>query len=477
MISFLSLKGKVWTGYIIAFLLLIVSYFLIYFTVSKSVAGTSAVTHAYNLINKMEELRGEITEAETGVRGYVITHDERFLSPYVSALEKIPQIHAELNQLTEDSDPQRQQLDSFMLLVEERLGFMKSGLAAFRQNGMSVTDSMRQSREPAKKLMDSIRDFETRIQAQEERMMEARKEKLSGFFSSTQIIAIISLAIAFITLFYSLIIFNKENKAKEMAIEKALRYSVDLEANISELKNASHELEELKSLEKFTATGRIARTIAHEVRNPLTNISLAAEQLQETSLQNGDSSVLLEMISRNASRINQLIAELLSATRFAHLEYQTTDASHLIEQILELADDRINLNHIRVEKNYATEPCPITVDAEKMKLALLNIIVNAIEAMEKNKGVLTLKTTREAKKCVIEIRDNGVGMTEDVLQNLFEPYFTAKAKGNGLGLTNTQNIIYNHKGVIKVYSKPGQGSTFIIILDLTETEKLVPQVV
>jgi signal transduction histidine kinase len=110
----------------------------------------------------------------------------------------------------------------------------------------------------------------------------------------------------------------------------------------------------------------------------------------------------------------------------------------------------------------------VAVDIEKMRLALLNIIVNAIEAMEKNKGVLSIKTKKLDDKCIIEIRDNGKGMDEEVLQNLFEPYFTGKQKGNGLGLTNTQNIIFNHKGSIKVYSKPGQGATFLIILHLSD---------
>ena len=86
--------------------------------------------------------------------------------------------------------------------------------------------------------------------------------------------------------------------------------------------------------------------------------------------------------------------------------------------------------------------------------------------MEKNNGILQLKTQKQGNKCLIEIKDNGVGMDEDTLQKLFEPYFTAKQKGSGLGLTNTQNIILNHGGNIKVYSKQGQGSTFIVRLDV-----------
>jgi signal transduction histidine kinase len=335
---------------------------------------------------------------------------------------------------------------------------------------MIVTENMRLSRESAKLVMDSIRTFAARLEATEERQSTQRKEQLSKLFRNNQLIAMASLAIAFITLFYSLLIFNKENKAKEKAIKKATQYSIQLEANIQELQHTNLELQELKSLEKFTATGRISRTLAHEVRNPLTNISLAAEQLQEMNGKEHESAVLLEMISRNAARINQLVSELLNATRFANLEFQRMDINQLIEEMMEMAKDRIDLNHILVEKNYSRKPCIVMVDSEKMKLALLNIVVNAIEAMEKDKGVLSLETKKQGDKCIIEIRDNGKGMDEDVLQKLFEPYFTGKLNGNGLGLTNTQNIIFNHKGSIKVFSKPDQGAIFTIVLNIADTE-------
>lgn len=468
MASLLSLKGKVWSGYILAFLLLLTSYLLIFYMINRSMDQTNSVSHAYTVINKLESLKGEITEAETGLRGYVITRDERFLQPYENALTHIPALLDDLKALSENNLLQRRGLDTLTGLTHRRLAFMAEALSAFRIHGLMITDSMRLRREPSKRVMDSIRTYTEKIERVEETEMLQRKAKLTDFFKSTQIIAIISLAIAFITLFYSLIIFNKENKAKEKAIGKATQYSIDLEANIAELKEANLELQELKSMEKFTATGRIARTIAHEVRNPLTNIALAAEQLQEMTTGNPDSSVLLEMITRNAGRINQLVSDLLNATRFAHLHYQRMDSRRLLEETLDMAKDRIELNHIRVKKQYTGDSCDVVVDAEKMKLALLNIIVNAIEAMEKDTGLLTIKTQKQGDKCVIEIRDNGKGMDDEVLQNLFEPYFTGKQKGNGLGLTNTQNIIFNHKGTIKVDSKPGQGATFIIVLNLAD---------
>jgi signal transduction histidine kinase len=198
-------------------------------------------------------------------------------------------------------------------------------------------------------------------------------------------------------------------------------------------------------MEKFTATGRVARTIAHEVRNPLTNISLAAEQLQELTIQNNESSMLLDMIGRNSIRINQLVSDLLNATKIIELNIRPVNINKILDETLEMAADRIDLSQVKVEKNYATDVCHVAVDEEKIKIAFLNIIVNAIEAMEKSKGILLLRTKNGGDTCIVEIEDNGNGMDDDTLQKLFEPYFTSKPNGNGLGLTNCQNIILSHR--------------------------------
>jgi signal transduction histidine kinase len=185
------------------------------------------------------------------------------------------------------------------------------------------------------------------------------------------------------------------------------------------------KLRELKSMEKFTATGRVARTIAHEVRNPLTNISLAAEQLQELTIQNNESSMLLDMIGRNSIRINQLVSDLLNATKIIELNIRPVNINKILDETLEMAADRLDLSQVKVEKNYATDVCHVAVDEEKIKIAFLNIIVNAIEAMEKSKGILFLRTKNGGDTCIIEIEDNGNGMDEDTLQKLFEPYLQA----------------------------------------------------
>jgi len=469
----MSLKIRNRWGYFIAFVLLLVSYFLIFFIIQKLAKQGETIAQSYGVINTLESIKAEITDAETGARGYALTKDVRYLKPYNSGSKKVIALLNNLKGLTAGYQPYKIRLDSLDAMIHTRLADLGDFIQKFQRSGFVVTDELLSSRNANKRIMDNIRTLVQELKEEEQVRMNRRNEILRGFFRSTTVFALVSLIIALVTIFYSLITYNRENKAKEEADRNARAYSLELEERVSELKKVNTELEELRSIEKFAATGRIARTIAHEVRNPLTNISLAAEQLREITNQGEEADQLLEMISRNVNRINQLVSDLLSSTKFEQLEFTSVNINDLVDEALDLARDRIELNHIKVEKDYDKNQCRIWVDKEKIKLSFLNIIVNAIEAMEKDKGVLTIKTIREGNKCMVEFSDNGTGIDEETIQKLFDPYFTSKTNGNGLGLTNTQNIILNHKGNINVRSKLGKGSSFVVTLNITDSSKVI----
>ena len=453
--------------------MLLISYFLIFYIIQKLAKQSESISHSYDVINTLESIKAEITDAETGVRGYALTKDVRFLKPYNSGSKKVIELLQQLKGLTAGDQPYQIKLDSLGAMIDMRLADLGNFLQIFQRSGFVVTDEILSSHHTNRQIMDNIRSLVQELEDEEQMRMNRRNEILRGFFRSTAIIALVSLIIALVTIFYSLITYNRQNKAKEAADKNARAYSLELEDRVNELKKVNAELEELRSIEKFAATGRIARTIAHEVRNPLTNISLASEQLKEITNKGEEPEQLLDMIGRNVNRINQLVSDLLSSTKFQQLEFTSADINDLVDEALELARDRIELNHIRVEKDYDKNQCGIWVDKEKIKLSFLNIIVNAIEAMEKDKGVLTIRTVRQGNKCTVEFGDNGTGIDEDTVPKLFDPYFTSKANGNGLGLTNTQNIVLSHKGNIHVRSKVGKGSCFTITLNINDSFKVI----
>ena len=462
----ISLKIKNRWGYVIAFLLLLISYVLIFFIIKKLEIDSSSVSHSYAIINNLESIKAEITDAETGVRGYVLTGDVGFLKPYNSGSKRVNYLYEDLQVHTATNEKYKVKIDSLGKLIKIKLTDLSNFITKFQQEDSKISEEMIASHMADNSVMEGIRKLVKGLKEDEQALMDVRNSKLKGFFQTMAIMAIISLIITLVTIFYSLITYTRENIAKEEADKNAEAYRKELEFRVNELNRVNLELSELKSIEKFAASGRIARTIAHEVRNPLTNISLASEQLKDPGIQNEETDILLGMIGRGVSRINKLVSDLLNSTRIDQLEIVPVNINQLLDEALELAQDRIELNHIKVEKYYDKDICGIQVDKEKMKLAFLNIIVNAVEAMKSDTGILELRTIKQRNKCVIEIKDNGIGMEEETIQKLFEPYFTGKPKGTGLGLTHTQNIILNHKGSINVRSKPGNGSTFIVILNL-----------
>lgn len=232
-----------------------------------------------------------------------------------------------------------------------------------------------------------------------------------------------------------------------------------------DISDKKREEQEKRNQEKFVITGRIARVIAHEVRNPLTNILLAVGQYRQDEVPSvEDSTLYLDIIERNCTRINVLVTELLQSTRMLELNMQECPANEVVKKALALSMDRLQLNGIRLLEHYMEEEAVLLVDEEKMNIALLNLLINAIEAMTPGNGVLTVSTQMGQGKVLIRIGDNGTGIPEENKSKLFDPFYTSKAKGTGLGLTSTQNILLNHKGTIQVESALGEGTLFTITL-------------
>jgi PAS domain S-box-containing protein len=215
--------------------------------------------------------------------------------------------------------------------------------------------------------------------------------------------------------------------------------------------------------ERLSMTGKIARTIAHEVRNPLTNLTLAFDQLkEEISPQSADVKLYSEIIERNANRIEQLISEMLSSSKPRELNLELTPITDILDQTLALSSDRINLNQIKLEKNFPSDLPRILLDKEKIKIALLNVIINGLEAMQPGTGVLRVSAELRNGSVLTFISDNGKGIAADDIEKLFDPFYTDKPGGMGLGLTSTKNILNSHNADIEVASTIGEGTTFCI---------------
>jgi signal transduction histidine kinase len=194
---------------------------------------------------------------------------------------------------------------------------------------------------------------------------------------------------------------------------------------------------------------------------------MSVEQLEDLG-NNDEDELFLEIIKRNADRINRLITQLLESSSQLEIQVELVDLQKIIEETVQLARDRINLKNIQVSVERVTPPFLISAHPEKLKIALLNILVNAIEAVEPAEGNIMIRLLKDEKACKIILEDNGCGIPPENLGSLFEPYFTSKKNGMGLGLAMTLNIVKAHLGEIEVTSEVNKGTNFIITLPLVK---------
>lgn len=418
------------------------------------------MNHTNEIIHSLDNIVGSINKGESLYRGYIITGNVQLLAQYDKNIKSTDSSVASLNTLVGDNDNQLKNIVTLRKLIKEKYKWIKGVIYTFLAS-RKVTPGLVKSYEEGMIKSINIENHVYKMQQEERDLWSERSQEVSKYSNLVKMFNVISIIIAILLTLYSIVVFNKENKAKKEEAEKAKSFRKQLEKRVEQLADLNKELIELRSLEKYAVTGRIARTIAHEVRNPLTNINLSIEQLRSEVPESETTNLFFDMVVRNSERINHLVSDLLNTTRVADLNFVKTSINDVLDGSINFASDRIELKQIKVVKNYDPEICDVFVDIQKIEVAFLNIIVNAIEAMEDN-GVLTVGTQSKNNKCVVRISDNGKGMTKAQMGRLFEPYSTTKEKGNGLGLANSQNIILGHNGSISAESEPGVGTTFTI---------------
>lgn len=243
-----------------------------------------------------------------------------------------------------------------------------------------------------------------------------------------------------------------------------LRGAVAVIHDITELKKYE---EEAKRAERLSTLGNLAAGVAHEIRNPLNTISIAAQRLKNEFVPEKDKEQyanFTQTILKEIKRLDQTINQFLSLAKAQKLNLVSTDIGSFLYEIISLmsieAKEKGIIIEERIEGNFQ-----VRIDREEMKKALANIILNGIQAMSTG-GRMKISGNLDSpvKDYVIEVKDTGPGIPEENLSKIFQPYFTTKEKGTGLGLAIAYRIINDHKGKIEVESRAEKGTTFIIRL-------------
>jgi two-component system sensor histidine kinase HydH len=221
--------------------------------------------------------------------------------------------------------------------------------------------------------------------------------------------------------------------------------------------------DEVRRQENLAALGSLAAGVAHEIRNPLSAIkglaSFFAAQFEDGSDAQDAAGVMIQEVDR----LNRAITELLDFARPTDLKPQSADLPALLDRSLKMIQQDAAAKNIRIELKINEGVCPAMIDPDRLTQCLLNLYLNAIEAMEDG-GVLAVDCCPEDGGLKITVSDTGRGIAPEHLSKIFDPYFTTKKTGTGLGLAIVHKIIEAQLGRIKVESTPGRGSSFSIRL-------------
>lgn len=213
--------------------------------------------------------------------------------------------------------------------------------------------------------------------------------------------------------------------------------------------------------EKLTTAGQLAAGIAHEIRNPLTSINGFVKLLRSAERSN---ELYFEIIESELKRIELIVNELLvlSKPQSVHVS-GPIDVFAIMEQIITLMKVQAALKNIEIIPHYPMAPVFVQGEVNQLKQVFINLLKNAMEAMNQG-GTITLDILHNAQEVQIIVQDEGIGMTQEQIQSLGQPFVTTKDTGTGLGLMITKNIIHNHGGTMNVESIPDHGTTFTIHL-------------
>lgn len=269
---------------------------------------------------------------------------------------------------------------------------------------------------------------------------------------------------------------------KEIIIKKDDKSESTLEAIVSQLfdkeghslgsllilrdKTELHRLRtEIEQNKRLAAIGRLAAGVAHEIRNPLSSLKGYATFFKETFDHDSENFAIADTMTKEVDRLNRVVGELVELSKPVAVSGSPVNVGALVSECLQLIAYEPDAENIEINTDIEPGLPQINADADRLKQVLLNLCLNAIQAME-NSGVLNIKIYNaiSGETIIIEVSDTGCGIKQEELHDIFEPYFTTKLSGTGLGLSIVQNIVKAHKGRIEVSSKQGKGTVFKVFL-------------
>jgi len=355
--------------------------------------------------------------------------------------------------------------------------------AGEREKGAELHQKVRDRFFKILELCEGYKDFHTKriMLARNESLLQARKLR---FITGAAILVVFSLSVLLAFILANQILDPLRRLAQEANKEGALKKSGD---EVKAISRSVHDLieaagqthielersrEHLLQAEKMAMVGKLAAGMAHSIRNPLTSVKMRLfslnRSLKLTDYQKED----FDVISEEIRHTDAIVQSFLEFSRPPRLKMQQISPSIVVDMGLQLLEHRLKSYDVTVDVVRKRLLPEIQADPEQLKEVLVNLTINACEAMAQGGSIVIHEEEALApplgRVAVIQISDNGPGMPESIHDKIFQPFFSTKEEGTGLGLSIATRIVEEHQGRLDVKSKEGQGSTFIITLPIEE---------
>ena len=223
--------------------------------------------------------------------------------------------------------------------------------------------------------------------------------------------------------------------------------------------------EELQKTEKLKAVATLAAGMAHEIKNPLTSIKTFTEYLPKKH----NDPVFVEkfnaVVGNEVDRINNIVKQLLEFSRPSELKLKKTDINSLLDETLSLLNNDLLKYNIKAKKDYSDINI-VNADPSQIRQVFLNLLLNAIDSMKTGGTIHVATGQKDANEVFVSISDTGHGIPREDIGRIFDPFFTRKDEGTGLGLSVVHGIIKKHRGTIAVKSVPEKGTSFVVSLPI-----------
>ena len=236
--------------------------------------------------------------------------------------------------------------------------------------------------------------------------------------------------------------------------------------------------EEFRRNESLAQMTTMAAGVAHEIKNPLASISIYLQLMDKMMEKNGsmtreEAKKYLDVVSEEVDRINRIAVDFLFAVKPMKVDLSSISANDIVKKTMEVVGPELQEKGIRLDLNLATSLPKVLADVSLMQQALLNLVKNAMQAMPEDRKDprITVSTYIDSDIVKLSVADNGCGMNEEQMSKIFEPYYTTKSSGTGLGLTVLFKIMKQHGGDVTVHSVRGEGSEFILQIPVPESER------